>query len=242
MSKTLIVGCSFVARLTYRLVSTDYVINAKKYHVLASCGSGNQAIAARTIYQLSQDTYDNVVVVWSGINRLDFPISQELDQTYKPNTKTNWIAKCDIGSMAWHHSTGMLGHVTKRSATPEPLNQFFQTQYLGTESGSRYLTDLSLLSIISTQAVLDKTTKSYQMAFIYDTQKYLPDDRERQSHGRMDVTTPLYNLVDWKKFTRFEAPYEWAKRQQKLENDNYHPTRNAMIDWFKLAMDIDLQT
>lgn len=241
MSRTLLVGCSFLDRLNYRLSETDYHI-AKKYHVLASCGSGNQAIAARTIYQMSQDTYDHVVVVWSGINRLDFPISHELDQTYTPNTKTNWVAKCSIGSMVWHHSTGVLGHVIGRSATPEPLHRFFQTQYLGAAAGSRYLTDLSLMSIVSTQAVLEKTVKSYQMAFIYDTQKYFPDDREQQSHGIMDTTSPLYSLVDWKKFTRFDAPYEWAKRAGRLESDNYHPTRNAMFDWFKLALDIDLQT
>jgi hypothetical protein len=242
MARTLLVGCSFLDRLNYRLNHDDYHINAKKYHVLASCGSGNQAIAARTIYQMSQDNYDHVIVVWSGINRLDFPISQELDRTYKPNTETNWVAKCGIGSMVWHHSTGMLGHVTQRSATPEPLHQFFRTQYLGTEPGSRYLTDLSLLSIISTQAVLEKTTKSYQMAFIYDTQQSSLNDIEQQSHGAMDTTSPLYNMVDWKAFTRFESPYEWSKRSLRLESDNYHPTRNAMIDWFNLAMNIDLQT
>jgi len=81
MSKTLLVGCSFVDRLTYRLNNDDYHIDAKRYQVLSSPGTGNQAIAARTIYQLSQDTYDQVVVMWSGINRLDFPISQELQKT-----------------------------------------------------------------------------------------------------------------------------------------------------------------
>lgn len=243
MNRTLLVGCSFIDRLNYRLNESDYHINAKKYHVLASPGSGNQAIAARTIYQLSQDIYDRVVVVWSGINRLDFPISIELHKTYPPNRENSWVCSCPVGSMAWYHSGGILGSGPgELTATPEPLKRFFQTQYLGTESGSRYLTDLSLLSILSTQAVLGRANIPYQMAFIYDTQRSIPGEQEEHSHGIMDTTSPLYNQIDWKKFTRFESPYEWAKRHNKLESDQYHPTRNAMVDWFKLAFDIDLQT
>ena len=90
MNKTLIVGCSFVARLTYRLSDDDYHVNAQKYTILSSPGSGNQALAARTIYELSQNKYDQVVVLWSGINRLDFPVSAELNKTY-PKNKTLFV-------------------------------------------------------------------------------------------------------------------------------------------------------
>lgn len=242
MAKTLLVGCSFLARLTYRLSDDDYHVNAHRYKILASPGSGNQALAARTIYQLSHETYDQVVVIWSGINRLDFPISQELQKTYPQTAEGLWAASCSVGSMAWYHSGGMCGSGTGESATPEPLRQFFRTQYLGTESGSKYLTELSLLNILSTQAVLEKLKMPYQMAFIYDTQRSIPGEQEEHSHGIMDRTSPLYNTIDWTKFTKFESPYEWAKRAGRLEQDNYHPTRNAMIDWFKLALNIDLQT
>lgn len=242
MSQTLLVGCSFLARLTYRLSNDDYHVNAQRYQVLASPGSGNQALAARTIYQLSQQQYDQVIVVWSGINRLDFPISQELQRTYPKRNENNWTACCTVGSMAWYHSGGICGSGTKESATPDPLKQFFRTQYLGTESSSRYLTELSLMSILSTQAVLERTGTPYQMAFIYDTKRNDPKNPQEHSHGLMDQGSPLYSMINWQKFTRFESPYEWAKRLGRLEHDNYHPTRNAMIDWFQLAMNIDLQT
>lgn len=242
MSKTLLVGCSFLARLTYRLSNDDYHVNAQKYTVLASPGSGNQAIAARTIYEVTQNKYDQVVVLWSGINRLDFPISQELQKTFPPTRENLYAACCPVGSMAWYHSGGILGSGTGESATPDPLKQFFRTQYLGTTSGSKYLTELTLLSILSTQAVLDKANIPYQMGFIYDTQHSIPGEQEEHSHGIMYKDTPLYNAVDWTKFTRFDSPYEWAKRTNRLESDQYHPTRNAIIDWFQLAMNIDLQT
>lgn len=242
MSQILLVGCSFLSRLTYRLDDNDYHVNAQRYNVLASPGSGNQALAATTIYEISRQRYDQVVVVWSGINRIDFPISQELQKTFPPAAGNLYAACCPVGSMAWYHSGGIVGSGTGESATPEPLRQFFRTQYLGTESGSRYLTELSLLSILSTQAVLEKANVPYQMAFIYDTQRIIPGEQEEHSHGLMYKDTPLYNAVDWTKFTKFDSPYEWARAAGRLESDNYHPTRNAMIDWFRLAMDIDLQT
>lgn len=242
MTRTLLVGCSFLSRLTYRLDDNDYHINAQRYHVLASPGSGNQALAARTIYEVNQNKYDQVVVLWSGINRLDFPISKELQRTYPETIENGWAACCSVGSMAWYHSGGIVGSGTGESGTPESLRQFFRTQYLGTESGSKYLTELSLLSIISTQAVLERANIPYQMGFIYDTQRSIPCEQEEHSHGIMYKDTPLYSAVDWTKFTKFDSPYEWAKRAGRLEHDNYHPTRNAIIDWFQLAMNIDLQT
>lgn len=243
MAQTLLVGCSFLARLTYRLNDDDYHVNAQKYKVLASPGSGNQALAARTIYEVSQHSYDQVIVLWSGINRLDFPVSEELNRTYPENKPDAWISRCNIGSMTWFHSGGMLGSGPgELSATPQPIKKFFQEQYLGTTSGSKYLTELTLLNILSTQAVLEKKKIPYQMGFIYDTQKSIPIETEEHSHGVMYRDTPLYSEVDWTKFTRFESPYEWAKRAKRLESDNYHPTRNAIVDWFKIAMDIDLQT
>lgn len=245
MTRTLLVGCSFLARLTYRLQDDDFHINAHRYQILASPGSGNQALAARTIYQATQEKYDQIIVLWSGINRLDFPISQELQQTYAPEVQNGakfWAASCTIGSMAWYHSGGILGSGTEeRSTTPDPLVKFFRTQYLGTSSGSLYLSELTLLSILSTQGVLEKLKIPYQMGFIYDTQRSLQGSQEH-FHGIMDCNTPLYSAVDWSKFTRYESPYEWAKHRKLLENDHYHPTRNAMVEWFRLAMNIDLQT
>lgn len=242
MSRTLLVGCSFLGPLVHRLSDDDYHINAQKYCVLSSPGSGNQALAARTIYELSQNKYDQVVVLWSGINRLDFPVSAELNRTFPEYKSNTWVACCDVGAMVWFHSGGILGSGTRKLAAPlDVIKKFFQAQYLGTTSGSQYLTELTLLSIISTQAVLEKMKIPYQMGFIYDTQRSIPGGREEHCHGLMCKETPLYSVVDWSKFTKFESPYEWAKQQNRLENDQYHPTRNAMVDWFRLAMDIDLQ-
>lgn len=232
------VGCSFMSRLQSRHQG-DMGINAAKYHVLASPGSGNQAIAARTQYQLAQEHYDHVVVLWSGINRIDFPVSQELQRTQHNNPEGDWVASCNIGQMAWYHSGGFLG-TGVFGAVPEPVQIFMRAQYLGSEPNSKYLSELTLSSIVNLQSLLQARGITYQMAFIYNTQHGDVGRQQEHAHGRLDHDSPLDSLVDWTKFNMSSNPYEWAMRRDQLEGDNYHPTRNAMIEWFQEQMHIDM--
>lgn len=237
MPKTLLVGCSFVDTLLAQNNPFRSSIDFDQYCVLASPGSGNQAIAARTIYQLSQHRYDRVCVLWSGINRVDFPVSKALWDIYSQSSDHGSVCNCVVGSMCWYHSGGLLGSGVTSAATPKSVQQFFKTQYLDSDSNSQYLSDLTLLSVIATQSVLEKTNIDYKMAFIYDINR---TSNQEHCHGVLNQQSPLCSLVDWQKFCQFESVYEWAKRTKKQQSDNYHPTAGGMIEWLKLAMDIDL--
>ena len=236
MSRTLLVGCSFLDSLIREDV---HPINTNKYTILASTGSGNQAMAAQTIHEVCSNLYDQVVVLWSGINRVDIPISAQLGNYYRSNSNEH-LYQWQIGNMSWFHSGGILGVSTQNSSqTPAVIKKFFQTQYLIETDLNRYLTELSLLSIVSTQAVLNQHKVPYQMGFIYDV-KSTEYDQFEHCHGTLDQQTPLYHAVDWTKFTDHTSPHAWARDQNRLEEDDYHPTKDAMIDWFRLAMNIDL--
>jgi len=239
MDNTLVVGCSFVSCL----LNDDNNIGYPRYTVFASPGSGNQAIAARAIYELSSQKYNSAVILWSGINRLDATLSKELQQNSYPDDPHIWTAKCDVGSMVWYHAGGLAGGGFGPGTTaPKPISDYFYNQYMAAMVSDRYLTELSLLGIISAQSLLERLKLPYKMGFIYDIhQDTDPANHNSHGHGKINSDTPLYNLVDWEKFTKFEPPYEWAKKQNLLSDDNYHPTTNAMIEWFKLSMDIDLQ-
>jgi hypothetical protein len=232
MSRTLLVGCSFLAYLNQDNV---HLINSDKYTVLASHGSGNQAIAAQTIHEICRTPYDQVVVIWSGINRVDVPISADLSRHYHLHSKGN-LFQWQIGNMSWFHSGGILGDTRN---TPAVIRNFLRTQYLSEADQNQYLTELSLLSVVSTQAVLNQRNIPYQMGFIYDANS-TEYDRFEQCHGTINQQTPLYHAVDWTKFTDYTPPYVWARDQNRLKQDGYHPTKDAMIDWFRLAMNIDL--
>jgi len=232
MSCTLLVGCSFLSHLNLENV---HLINSDKYTILASPGAGNQAIAAQAIYEVCRTQYDQVVVIWSGINRVDIPIGAHLSRHYQAHGKGH-LYQWQIGNMSWFHSGGMLGD-TKQ--TPNAIKNFLQIQYMSEADQNQYLTELSLLSIVSTQAVLNQRKIPYQMGFIYDV-KSTEYDRFENCHGTIDQQTPLYHSVDWTKFTDYTSPYVWARDHNRLKEDGYHPTNDAMIDWFRLAMNIDL--
>lgn len=234
LNRTLIVGCSFVSRLTYRLQDTDWHINAQRYHIIDNSGASNTAIAACVLQTISEQKFDQVIVLWSGVNRLDQQMSGNLGVDNRSQIS-------QTGNVFWHHSGGKLGAGVEVDS-PSILKNIFHTQYLYAEQNTKYLSELTLMSIASVQGVLVKQGIPYKMGFIYNA--YKPNARDQNEHtlGKLDRSSSLFNLIDWYSFTMHTPPYEWARQQHKLEADHFHPTRNAMVEWFKLALDIDLQT
>lgn len=226
--KTLVVGCSFVFNLSFA-----ESINKNKFTLFGSPGAGNSSIAARIQHEVSSDNYDQVVVLWSGINRLSFALPSTADNIidYQFHDK--------IGNEIWYHSGGM-GCSGEQPDAPALIRNYFKTQYLA--SDSKYLSTQTLRNIVLTQQLLNKLDIPAKMSFIYN----IHDRNETQhevSHGAVDTANPWYNLVDWTCFVAKVPPWEWCTAQNSLsEIDQYHPTHKGLIEWFKQQLDIDLET
>lgn len=69
-------GCSFTAQSPFKtwpsLLGTDTVKN------LAQHSAGNQWICDSTIAELSENPYDLVLVMWSGLDRLDWTVKEDI--------------------------------------------------------------------------------------------------------------------------------------------------------------------
>jgi hypothetical protein len=69
-------GCSFTASSPFKtwpyLLGTDTVKN------LAQHSAGNQWICDSTIAELSENSYDLVLVMWSGLDRLDWTVEEDI--------------------------------------------------------------------------------------------------------------------------------------------------------------------
>lgn len=221
---TLIVGCSFTVNLKF----CDQVDHSK-YKVYGSPGSSNQAIAARVLHEVTQQTINHVVVLWSGLNRLSMPVPLDLHRTFD----YNYVDV--VGNTAWYHSGGM-GCSGQSVEAPRVVKQYFDSQYIG--ASSEYLTDQTLANIIAVQTLLESRGITCDMSFIYDVHDSAPSQHE-VSHGKISSTV-LYNQVNWAKFTAKQPPWEWACSRQMLDNDGYHPSKSGMISWFKEQLGIDL--
>ena len=224
MSKTLIAGCSYVHKLKFA-----EQINQDQYSIHGSGGAGNQAIAARVIYEVSQQKFDQVIVLWSGINRLDMPVPLPLHQTFEYNFVDV------VGNTAWYHSGG-IGCSGQSEQAPRTVKQYFDILYLGADQD--YFSELTLRSILSVQTLLKTQSIPYKMCFIYDIHNSRTSQHE-VSHGMLSKTSPIYSQIDWSAFGA-EPPWEWAIAQNRLDHTEYYPTRDAFFDWFREQMNVDL--
>ena len=240
--KTLILGCSFCSTLAEDKPE-QWKLNPD-VTVRAISGTGNEALAARTIYECARVAYDRVIVIWTGINRLDARIPRILHETY-PGAKQEqpeYSFCTPLQSEVWYHSGGILGSWTTDKTCPRAISQYFKNQYLA--ATANYMCDISLAAIATTQHFLTASGITYEMSFIYDiAQDYSDIDNGRWENvlGKVISSGPYFDLVDWHKIKTDTTPYEWAKHNaSRLENDQFHPTRDAMRTWILDNFFIDI--
>jgi hypothetical protein len=240
--KILIVGCSFISNLQPapgHPIPEDYPINLDRFVLRGASGAGNQSMAARVMYECTQQKYSKVIVLWSGVNRIDVPIGIALHNVL-PKNKNGFPLYpyyTRIDNMVWYHSGGYRMSGTTDSC-PKFLQTFFDNQYRSADQ--RYLSNLTLLSIIQTQSFLKAQNMPFEMSFIYDTNgKY--DNTVGPACGPLELDSPLSTMVDWNSFTAKVPPYEYAVNQPNGLQDGFHPTNEVMMNWFKEHLDIDLK-
>lgn len=228
MKDLLIVGCSFVEALRN--------INSFKIDHFGSSAASNSSIASRVMYQLAHQPYKKVVVLWSGINRLSVPVGIELHKLYQLD-KNPYPFYDEQGSLVWYHSGGILGP-SSNNRIPKFIKEYFETQYKTVSP--QFLTDQTLSSMISVQSLLENKNIDYEMNFIYDIHKDYDDFSSGYCLGRIDSASALYKLVDWNRINKSPGPFEWAGQHGYLQDDQFHPTPDGIMEWFNSHLGIDL--
>jgi hypothetical protein len=230
--KTLIVGCSYVENLTWQKL-----VNADKITLRGTSGAGNQSIAARVVYECSKVNYDNVIVLWSGVNRLDFPVGRELHSTLPRKRNNEFVYDCftEMDDVVWYHSGGYRLSGTA-DHSPKFLREWLHHQYLS--ATPNYLSTLTLLSIIQAQTFLESKNIRYQMGFIYDVDQDYSQTKWEPGCGKLDRTSSLNRLIHWDKFIKPE-PFEYTRDHGEYF-DIFHPTFDTMAKWFLQHVGIDI--
>ena len=196
-------------------------------------------MAARVVHECSVENYNQVIVLWTGINRLDTAITRELHDTYPGAWEGNpaYSFCTPIEDLVWYHSGGQAGSWTWDSTCPQDIRQIFKTQYLG--ANTKYLNQISLNAISATQDFLSLRNIEYKMAFIYDIQKTY--QKEEHFFGQMSDRTPVYSQIKWDRIQTNNTVYDWAMADQtRLEGDQFHPTRDAMREWILDNFKLDI--
>jgi hypothetical protein len=224
MSRVLVVGCSFLAELE---------CDTSGVKIIGKPGAGNRVLAEIVTHELAIATYTQVYIVWSGINRIDIPIGIEL---YKTFDKDNYPYHCKLDDVVWYFSGGIGGSGPE---CPIEIKKSFHTHYVG--STPRYLTNLTLSSIISIQSLLCAKNISYRMAFIYNPDNQTYDVTQLSNVlGTIDWSSPMHTLVDWSKIQTNNTPYEWCQHRHLLKEDNFHPSRKGITSWLSENFQLDI--
>lgn len=222
--KTLIVGCSFVNNL-----KSFGEINHDKFDIFGSPGAGNQAIAARVQHQLSCESYRMVVILWSGVNRIDLALPLITSELFP----FRYVDQ--IGSVVWYHSGGF-GCSGQSKESPKFVRSFLDKVYSCADD--RYLSQLTVNALLATQSLLQTKQVAYKMSFVYD-QTSSEINCNEVSHGKLNSSVQGYDQIAWSKFAEI-SPHAWAQKHEQLDHIGYYPKKQAFLQWFKDQLEIDL--
>lgn len=213
--KTLVNGCSFSrgpGSWPYHLDSIDQtqLVN------LAQAGAGNSYIHESTVSEIASRRYDLVLIMWSGISRIDFKVgsSNFVDSKYTSlyqHTRNDWVEKIvepindqDYVEKDWVFGCG---HINREQAILE--SNLFTGVYKHLDY--KDFVYHFLLKVISLQNTLLEMNIPYVFTF-YDA--YEKD---------LQIFPKLCKLIQWQNILLEPNIYSITKNNKWFDEDGAHP-------------------
>lgn len=220
----LINGCSF----SRGPGSWPYYLNCKNLVNLAQAGAGNTYIHETTVSELSQRCYDFVVIMWTGIYRIDVQVSNIDDfskskyTSHYQHQQNDWPGKIvypindqDYVEKNWVFGCG---HVNQELAMKQ--TKLFDGLYKYV--GHVQFRDSLLIKMIS----LQNTLKQMQIPYLFSL--YTDYNKQLQTNAN------LYNLLDQKHMYTKQNINTIAVNNQWFDQDGVHPGVQAHKTWAEI--------
>jgi hypothetical protein len=224
-SKRLLVnGCSF----SRGPGSWPYFLSGYDVVNLAQAGAGNIYIHETTIAELTKRSYDFVVVMWSGLHRIDLKVadislfSESTCTSQYQHQQNDWPEKIiipvndqDYVEKDWVFGCGGINKdsVIRKSKIFEQIHKYVD------ESQFVYG---CLIKMISLQNVLKQMKIPYLFTFYQDYEETLK------------MYPSLYNALDHIRIYNQENIYNITKKNNWFADDNIHPGIPAHQAWASL--------
>jgi hypothetical protein len=237
--KILVSGCSFTKwpespggpnTCWPRYITGHEIVN------IGEAAAGNQYICDSVIQETLQNDYDMVLVMWSGVSRLDYltdvtdPAWNSLFDSY------GFYRRLNNGKLGWIFSGGQMGTWYKNPVA----HKMFYEQYKVASPLS--LAHINLSEIIKLQNYLKAKNIQYKfMSYVnyWNNKEHLSPNGD---FGITDFPELQYMLRDisWDKwiFTNEDRDgiYEMAKELDDFTEDKFHPGANTHQRWAELIM------
>jgi hypothetical protein len=200
---------------------------------LAFPGAGNKYIADSIIHYVNQSHYDIVVVMWSGLTRLDVPLTN-IDWF------ENYFNKSYLEMAGGTHYVMSGGQVGSWLEYPMAKILFENTyKYMQYQD----LALLSLLEMIKLQSFLkSKNIKYYFMSYInyWNQPKDWLSANLDQGLNNYTMLDSMIKEIDFSKWIfsneNKDGLYELALQNNDFLNDNYHPAKSTQTQWGEIVI------
>lgn len=219
-------------RHVYRSIDYD------QFEIVGRAGSGNVAIAERVLHEISKAHYDRVIVIWSGVNRVDIPIPIYLHRTFPQldNGQFKYDYFSVMDPVIWYHSGG-IGTSGADQSCPTVIRNYFRECYVG--ASEEYLSTLTLSSIARVQTILNGLNIPYLMSWIYNPLNSNNDAILNSSCGPLKLDNKYSNMIDWNRIN-LTTCYEWCKQHNFLQPDQFHWTPDGARTWFDQVLGVNI--
>jgi len=237
--KILISGCSFTKWPEYPGGPNTCWPGYIKGHDITNVGeaaAGNQYICDSVIQETLQNNYDMVIVMWSGVSRLDYltdvtdPNWNELFDSY------GFYRRLNNGKLGWIFSGGQMGTWYKNPVA----HKMFYEQYK--VSSPLSLAHINLSEILKLQGYL----KGRNIPFKFMSYVNYWNDKEHVSpNGDFGIWSfpeiqHMIRNVDWENWIfsnqQRDGIYELSKEMNSFMSDGFHPGAEAHERWAELIM------
>jgi len=223
--RVLINGCSFTADSDCKNWPEHLPDNWSITNI-ASHAAGNQWICDSTMVNSIKHDYDLVLIMWSGLTRIDRPINQLTWQQFWQFRNTN-----ELGIHYGHCGVGD-NPVFPMSDISKPIVKF---------GGLLELVFESLLNMLKLQAWLKSKNIDYRfMSFMnYWNDNYFENGKEYPSVKNLGLDA-LVNQIDFDKFifadTAKNGIFELARDRDFFAQDGIHPDSRAGKLWADIVV------
>jgi hypothetical protein len=238
--KILVSGCSFTQWPEYpggpnicwpkflKEINPEYEITS-----VAEAAAGNQYICDSVIRATAEKSYDQVLVMWSGVSRLDYltslsdPAWEELFNSY------GFFRRIPNAELGYIFSGGQMGTWFKNPVAHKMFYEMYKV------SSPLSLATINLQEIVKLQGHLKSKNIPYRFMSYVNYWTHGTDLSPNGDFGVLDYPELNYLLreIDFSQWIFGEdnrCIYDIAKDMNNFQADGFHPGDDAQRRWAEL--------
>jgi hypothetical protein len=239
--KVLISGCSFTQWPQYpggpNICWPKYLHDLHpdwQIKSLAEAGAGNQYICDSVIRELSENSYDTVLVMWSGVSRLDYLTSLEDDAWEKLFDSYGFYRRLPNNKLGWIFSGGQFGTWYKNPVAHKMFYEMYKV------SSRLSLANINLMEIVKLQNYLEANRINYRFTSYvnyWTTGEYISPNGDFGVYDFPELQS-IINQINFNKWMFLDDQkntiYDLALANNDFQDDKFHPGANTHRQWAEL--------